>query len=178
MLFTFAGFELGLAYTSLITAKAAWTEVQRLTDDHDQPGVDILLITAGAPDQRGEIYPAEEAIANFLLDNPLGLARSPKHIKQIWVHSWMTGRAAVLYPNIAPMFGPLYQGLAPTHHPLVAIQNSPGVDPAESPNAVSEDNIAAADETSADAGPADATPAEQAQPTRSPRCQVRTCELA
>ncbi len=54
MLYTFAGFELGLAYTSLRTAQAAWQEIQRLVDQHDQVGVDILLITAGAPDQHGQ----------------------------------------------------------------------------------------------------------------------------
>ena len=74
MLYTLTGFELGLAYTSLRTAQAAWQEIQRLVDQHDQAGVDILLITSGAPDQHGQIYPAEEAIASFLLETPVGRA--------------------------------------------------------------------------------------------------------
>ena len=125
MLFTFTGFELGLAYTSLVTARAAWDEIQRLVNEHDQPGVDILLITAAAPDQRGDVYPAEEAIANFALDNALGLSRSPDHIKQVWMHSWMTGRATSVYPEIEPMFGPLYQSFVPLHHPLVVAVSTP-----------------------------------------------------
>ncbi len=120
MLFTFAGFELGLAYTSLLTARLAWQEVQRLVDKHDQVGVDILLITAGAPDQHGQIFPAEEAVASFLLEEQLGLARPPSHIKRVFLHSWTTGRAAELYPTVKTMFGPLYQTFLPEHYPLIA----------------------------------------------------------
>jgi hypothetical protein len=109
----------------LTTAKAAWNEIQRLVDEHDRAGVDILLITAAAPDQRGDIYPAEEVIANFALDNALGLIRKPDHIKQIWLHSWMTGRATSLYPKVEPMFGPLYQSFVPLHHPLMVNVNIP-----------------------------------------------------
>jgi hypothetical protein len=119
MMFTVHGFELGMAYTSLITLSAAWQAVQKLVDDHDQPGVDVLLITAGAPDQRGNIYPAEEALAAFLLDNPRSLAREPAHIGKVWLHSWSTGRATALHPEFAHMFGPIYQNLAPVNHPLV-----------------------------------------------------------
>src|SRR6185437_10015455 len=100
MLFTMAGFELGLAYTTVLTAQAAWQEVQRLVDQHDQPGVDKLLITADAPDRRGQIFPAEEAIASFLLETPLGLTRPPSHIKQVLLHSWATGHAAELHPVV------------------------------------------------------------------------------
>jgi hypothetical protein len=128
MLFTIAGFELGLAYTSLITSTKAWQIVHKLVDDHDQPGVDVLLITAGAPDQHGEIYPAEEALASFLLGNPQTLTNAPKHIKKIWLHSWSTGQAAALYPATAHLFGPIYQNLAPVHHPLVTQPPQPADD--------------------------------------------------
>jgi len=119
MLYTLAGFELGLAYTSLRTAQAAWQEIQRLVDQHDQAGVDILLITAGAPDQHGQIYPAEEALASFLLETPVGLTRPPSHIKRVFLHSWATGHAAELHPTMRTMFGPLYQSFQPEHHPLL-----------------------------------------------------------
>jgi len=120
MLFTFAGFELGLAYTSLLTQQAAWQEIQRLVDAHDKPGVDILLITSGAPDQHGQIFPAEEAIASFLLETPVGLTRPPSHIQRVLLHSWATGRAAELHPTVKTMFGPLYQTFLPEHYPLIA----------------------------------------------------------
>ena len=119
MLYTFAGFELGLAYTSLRTAQAAWQEIQRLVDQHDQAGVDILLITSGAPDQHGQIFPAEEAIASFLLETPVGLTRPPTHIERVLLHSWTTGHAAELHPTVRTMFGPLYQSFLPEHYPLI-----------------------------------------------------------
>lgn len=122
MLFTFAGFELGVAYTSFLTVSAVRAEVQRLVSDHDKPGVDVLLITSGAPDRRGDIYPAEEAVASFMRDNQTSLALAPKHVKRIWLYSWMTGHANELYPNPSVLFGPLYQSLAPAHHPLISTQ--------------------------------------------------------
>jgi hypothetical protein len=114
MLFTIAGFELGLAYTSLFTARVAWQEVQRLVDKHDQVGVDILLITAGAPDQHGQIFPAEEAVANFLLEEPIGFARPPRHIKRIFLHSWTTGRAAELHPTVIRCSDPFTRASCPS----------------------------------------------------------------
>lgn len=121
VMFTIHGFEIGMAYTSLITSSAAWQIVQKLVDDHDQPGVDVLIITAGAPDGRGNVYPAEEALAVFLVDNPGVLARLPTHVKKVWLHSWSTGRATALYPVFEHMFGPTYQGLAPVHNPVVTL---------------------------------------------------------
>jgi hypothetical protein len=119
MLFTFCGFELGLAYTSILTAEAAWEEIGRLVRKHDQVGVDILLITTSAPDQHGLIFPAEEAVANFLLEQPSGLAVPPNYIKRVFLHSWATGRAAELYPDVKTMFGPIYQAFQPEHFPLM-----------------------------------------------------------
>ena len=119
MLFTFAGFELGLAYSSIRTAEAAWQEIQRLVDQHDKVGVDILLITSGAPDGYGQIFPAEEAVASFLLETPVGLTRPPDHIKRVFLHSWTTGQAAELHPTVKTMFGPLYQSFQPEHYPLI-----------------------------------------------------------
>jgi hypothetical protein len=118
MLFTQAAFDIGLAYTTPITAEAAWQEVQRLVDKHDQRGVDLLLITAGGPDDRGNAYPAEEAVARFLVEHALGLSRPPEHINQIVLHSWATGQATTLYPEVQPLFGPLYSSMVPLHHPF------------------------------------------------------------
>ena len=56
MLFTLAGFDIALAYTTLLTAEEAWSEVQRLVDSHDKPGVDLLLVTAGGPDANGNVF--------------------------------------------------------------------------------------------------------------------------
>jgi hypothetical protein len=119
ILFTVAGFEVGVAYTTILTAPDAWNEVQRLTDSHDRPGVDLLLISAGAPDQRGHVFPAEEAVASFLVAHPLGLTKAPEHIRRVVLHSWMTGSATELFPLVRHAFGPLYQSMVPVHHPIV-----------------------------------------------------------
>jgi hypothetical protein len=119
MLFSIAGFELGIAYTSFLTATAAWNIVHQLVTDHDKAGVDILLMTAGGPDQHGMVYPAEEAVAKFLVDHPQKFNNPPQHIKKIWLHSWTTGTATELWPDTKNLFGPLYQSLIPVHHPLI-----------------------------------------------------------
>jgi hypothetical protein len=138
MLYTFAGFELRLAFTSLLTAQAAWQEIQRLVDQHDQAGVDILLITSGGPDQHGQIFPAEEAIASFLLETPIGLTRQPSHIKRVFLHSWTTGQAAELHPTVKTMFGPLYQSFLPEHYPLIVPAASNQTEPPPAPSASSD----------------------------------------
>jgi len=119
MLFTVAGFEIALAYTTTFTAKDVWSEMQRLIDVHDQPGVDLLLVTAGGPDAWGNVFPSEEAVAEFLATHPLGLNRAPSHIKTVILHRWATGQATVLYPEVRPLFGPLYKSMVPLHYPMV-----------------------------------------------------------
>jgi hypothetical protein len=128
MLFTLAGFDIALVYTTLLTAEDAWSEVQRLVDSHDKPGVDLLLLTAGGPDANGNVFPAEEALSSFVVEYPIGLSRPPKHIKAVILHSWGTGRATGLYPDIQPLFGPLYQSMTPVHHTFAAQPTGPETD--------------------------------------------------
>lgn len=118
MMYALAGFDIGLAYSTVLTAADAWGEVQRLVDGHDKPGVDHLLITAGGPDAKGNIFPAEEAVAAFLLEHPIGLSKVPTHIDRVVLHSWATGQATLLSPDVQPLFGPLYQTITPMHHPF------------------------------------------------------------
>jgi hypothetical protein len=136
MLFTLAGFEIALVYTTMLTASGAWAEVQRLVDKHDKPGVELLVITAAGPDPSGTIYPLEEALAQFLIDHPLGLRPEPEHIKRVVLHRWMTGHAATLHPTVEPIFGPLYGSLVPVHHPFVIPLEQPDApDPSPPPSA-------------------------------------------
>ncbi len=118
MLYTLAGFDIALAYTTLITADEAWREIQRLVDEHDKQGVDVLLVTAGGPDSHGNVFPAEELLVNFVLAHPIGLAHAPQHIKSIVLHSWGTGQATSLHPSVEHAFGPLYGSMMPMHHPF------------------------------------------------------------
>jgi hypothetical protein len=117
-LFTRAGFDIGLAYTTQVTAPSAWRDVQRLVDRHDRPRVDVLLVTAGGPDDRGNVYPSEEVAAQLLIEHPQHLARSPTHIKEVLLHSWGTGTGTRLFPAVEPLFGPLYASQVPVHQPL------------------------------------------------------------
>lgn len=119
-LFAVAAFDIGLAYTTILTGKMAWGEVQRLVRSHDEPGVNLLLITVGGPDRNGNMFPAEEALANFILERATGLSSAPKHIEKVILHSWGTGRATSLYPDIQCLFGPLYESMVPLHHPFAA----------------------------------------------------------
>jgi len=48
-----------------------------------RPGVDFLLITAGDPDQRGNVFPVEEAVFQFLITHPIGLAGPPDQIQRV-----------------------------------------------------------------------------------------------
>lgn len=59
VLYTLAGFDIGLVHSTMLTAGTAWNEVQRLVDSHDQRGVDLLLLTAGAPDSTGSSTPSQ-----------------------------------------------------------------------------------------------------------------------
>ena len=59
------GFEIGLACGNRITITEEWAELERLVIDHDKPGVDLLLVTARGSDHNGQIFPAEEVVAEF-----------------------------------------------------------------------------------------------------------------
>jgi len=52
-LYTATGIEVGFVYTTLHRRSDAWARVQKLVDDHDQEGVDWLVLSAGAPNQHG-----------------------------------------------------------------------------------------------------------------------------
>jgi hypothetical protein len=119
-LFTTAAFDIGLAYSSILTRDMAWREVHRLVRSHDKPGVNLLLITVGGPNANGDIFPAEEAMAEFIVEYAVELPSAPEHIERVILHSWATGRATNLYPDIQCLFGPLYESIVPLHHPAAA----------------------------------------------------------
>jgi hypothetical protein len=121
------GFELGLAYTTAHSQTTARAELTRLVQKHDKPGVDWLLISAGAPNRDGQTFVTEEVVGHFLLDHPQPLA-TPKHIRRVTIHFWSTGEARDLLPAPAPTFGPLYQASVPPHRPIQpqpSLENDP-----------------------------------------------------
>ncbi len=118
MLFSYAGFEVGLAYTTSHQSATEWESLWQRVIQKDKPGNDWLLISVGAPDNRGTTFPSEEALADFLLNNPAPLA-SPVNLRRVTMHFWSSGRAVDLWPERRDVFGPLYQGISLAHRPLI-----------------------------------------------------------
>lgn len=118
VLFTTAGFEISFAFTTTHVAEQEWVALWKRVKVKDREGSDWLLISAGAPDQHGNLYPAEEALADLLLTNPTAL-EPLKNLKRVTIHSWGTGKAVDIWPELKPVFGPIYQGTTPSSQPLV-----------------------------------------------------------
>lgn len=118
ILFALLGFEVGLAFSTTHTPESVWEEISRLINDHDQPGVDVLLVSVGAPNRHGQVFPSDEAVARFAIEHPRQLA-VPSNIGRVTMHFWGTGEAWDLVPHFGRVFGPLYQGTTPAHQPLV-----------------------------------------------------------
>src|SRR5207249_3829088 len=110
--------EVGLSFATEHTPQSAWQEIERLIAAHDKPGVDCIVVSAGAPNQHGQVFPSDEALARFALENPLPLP-TPNHVKSVTLHSWGEGEAWDLLPRVEGLFGPLYQGSAIAHLLLV-----------------------------------------------------------
>lgn len=131
--FTRLGFEVGLAFTSDHTATNGHDEIARLALGHDKPGVEWLLISAGAPDRDGYMHLSEEYFAGFLVDH----YRPPptlQHIKRIWLHIWTQGRIYEWGKSLHRRSGPLYPGLVVSHQqtdgPRVVPLPVPDIQPA------------------------------------------------
>jgi hypothetical protein len=127
LMYALQGFEVGLSYSTEHTKTTAWAEMQRLVSEHDKAGVDWLLISVGAPNQFGQTFPSDEAVARFAIENPAPL-NAPTTIKRVSTHFWSTGEVWELFPKQIKLFGPIYQGLALAHQPL-AVHQSTGPEP-------------------------------------------------
>lgn len=81
------GFDVQLSRPSEITGAGAVKMLQRIVSDHDQPAIQHLLVTAGGPDRSGVRYPAEEAVAAFLLAQPAVAVRA-RYLLSVSIHLW------------------------------------------------------------------------------------------
>ena len=111
-LFTLAGFELSMSFNSFHSESDEWHALRARIKRKDRPGNDWLLISSGAVDQSGEIHPAEDVLADFLLRSPQPVGPL-EHIKRVTVHMWSTGQAVDIWPEYRPLFGPIYLGATP-----------------------------------------------------------------
>jgi hypothetical protein len=81
------GFQLQFHMPLTIMKSEVLAEFQRVTKSHDQPEIDHLVITPGAPDRSGLRYPAEEAIAALLFEEepPRVIAT---YLRRVTAHLW------------------------------------------------------------------------------------------
>lgn len=108
------GFNIVLAYTTVHTIASVTATVQRLVREHDKAGVDTLLISSGAPDRSGSMYPLEQVISDLYLQHPVEL--QTRHISRIILHRWPTGDAFDISASPPTQLWPsIYQGHVPAH---------------------------------------------------------------
>jgi hypothetical protein len=113
------GYNIVLAYTTVHTRASVNTTVQRLVREHDKDGVDTFLITSGAPDRNGAMYPLEQVISEFYLEHPATLQTD--HISRVILHRWATGDAYDISESPPKQLWPsIYQGHVPAHQLFVA----------------------------------------------------------
>jgi hypothetical protein len=93
--FAFMGFDVALAYTTVVYEDEAWDELQRRVSDHDQPGFDDLIVTAGAPGVDGYAYPSDAVMAQAVIDSAENWALTAERITRVYVHDW-SGRGIFL----------------------------------------------------------------------------------
>jgi hypothetical protein len=115
---TLTGFEIALSYTTCHTAATVGETLDRLVQDHDKPGVDVLVLSVGAPDRNGAMYPLEQFLSDLYLTHPRVLTTN--NIARVIMHRWGTGDAFDLLPDPPQrLWPPLYAGVVPAHQPFV-----------------------------------------------------------
>ncbi len=112
------GFELSFHYQTDHSARELWSELIRLIDKHDKPEVEELLVTVGAPDHNGFIYPGEQVLYDFMLEQPVVSLQPMKHLRRVLLHSWETGRILQVFPNLIEVAPPMMKGFVAAHQVL------------------------------------------------------------
>jgi hypothetical protein len=115
--FTRMGFEMAFIFNTEHTAAEAWREFNRLVKKHDIDNIEDLIITVGAPDQHGYVYPAEETILDLMLTTMPSLTL-PSKLSRIYVHAWGTGRIIQFFPETQVISQGHFTTLIPPHQPL------------------------------------------------------------
>lgn len=109
------GFELGLAFTSKHNSHTVWKELQRIVSKHDKEQIDHLIISSGAPNEAGLVYPSEDLLIQFSLEQEMQKI-TPLHIKAIYLHVWSTGTIAKLWPDCQLISRLFPGGFGPSWH--------------------------------------------------------------
>jgi hypothetical protein len=113
--FATTGFELALAFQTLVTHADALRTLEKVISDHDRAGVDHLLVTAGAPDVRGATFTSEQFILDFLIEQGLVLTSARQHLRKVALHVWGEGRIIEIFPTERVVSPRMYAAYVPPH---------------------------------------------------------------
>jgi hypothetical protein len=84
-----------------IYADEAWKRLQDLVSDHDKPEIGELLVAGSAPVGGGFAFPSDLITATLVLEQVgAGSVLHARHIKTIYLHSWLLRSIDVLQPGI------------------------------------------------------------------------------
>lgn len=103
-----SGFELDTAFTTKHTALSVLGDLKAIVSPakKDVEANRILLITAGGVDHDGMIHPAEELVAQLLLDSLTGPLDPPRYLEKIFLHRWHDGDVWQLFPSFSRIVRP------------------------------------------------------------------------
>jgi hypothetical protein len=93
------GFELSFPWASVIYEDDAFSRLQRLVTQHDQPGVIHLVVSISAPVVDGWAYPSDGQAAALAQGVARTKALSARHIELIWLHYWPTRTINLIVAN-------------------------------------------------------------------------------
>jgi hypothetical protein len=115
--YAMTGMHVALAYQSDHTAPSEWAKLRAAIRRKDRPANNVLVISAGAPDNFGRCFVGEEVLADFMLRNPEGI--TAERLSSVILHFWSTGRAVELLGEHPQELWPaLFQGWSPAFHPF------------------------------------------------------------
>jgi hypothetical protein len=112
------GFELAFHFPTDHTARSLWDELVRLVTKHDKGTADELIVSVGAPDNSGFIYPGEQTLFEFMLDQPPHEFAPCQTLKRVLIHEWETGRIVQFHPQFIEIAPAMMMGFVPAHQPL------------------------------------------------------------
>jgi hypothetical protein len=84
------GFELGLGQSPTVSLSELHDKIRQTVARKDLAGNDELLITCGAPDGTGFLWPAESMTFEFLRRHGLPTV-STTHLRRVYLYSWEDG---------------------------------------------------------------------------------------
>jgi hypothetical protein len=109
------GMHTNLAYQSDHSATEEWAKLRAAIARKDRERNNVLVISAGGPDNLGRCFASEEALAEFLLQHPEPVYA--QHLSSIIMHFWSTGQAVQLLGDQPRELWPGYfQGWSSAFH--------------------------------------------------------------